>query len=58
VSATQLLVLGVINGVGQAHGYQVRNELLAWRADMWAKIAPGSIYQAIRTLTKSCATGA
>jgi DNA-binding PadR family transcriptional regulator len=53
VSATQLLVLGVINGVGQAHGYQVRHELLTWRADMWAKVAPGSIYQAIRTLTKN-----
>lgn len=53
MSATQLLVLGVINSVGQAHGYQVRHELLTWRADMWAKVAPGSIYQAIRTLTKN-----
>lgn len=47
-----MLVLGVVHGHGQAHGYQVRRELLGWRADMWAKVAPGSIYQALRTLTK------
>lgn len=47
-----MLVLGVVRTTGQAHGYQVRRELLAWRADTWAKIAPGSIYQALRTLTK------
>ncbi len=52
MTATRLLVLGVVHKFGQAHGYQVRRELLTWRADAWAKVAPGSIYQALRTLTK------
>jgi DNA-binding PadR family transcriptional regulator len=52
VSAIRILVLGVVHGSGQSHGYQVRRELLSWRADAWAKVAPGSIYQALRTLTK------
>jgi DNA-binding PadR family transcriptional regulator len=52
VFAIRILVLGVVHGSGQAHGYQVRRELLSWRADVWAKVAPGSIYQALRTLTK------
>lgn len=47
-----MLVLGVVQAEGKAHGYQVRRQLLTWRADSWAKIAPGSIYQALRTLTK------
>lgn len=52
MSAARILVLGVVRKEGQAHGYQVRRELLRWRADLWAKIAPGSIYQALRTLSK------
>jgi DNA-binding PadR family transcriptional regulator len=52
VSAVRILVLGVVRGIGQAHGYQVRRELLTWRADTWAKVAPGSIYQALKTLVK------
>lgn len=51
-AAARILVLGVVHVRGQAHGYQVRRELLGWRADTWAKIAPGSIYQALRTLSK------
>jgi DNA-binding PadR family transcriptional regulator len=47
-----MLVLGVVRNLGQAHGYQVRRELLTWRADTWAHVAPASIYQALRTLTK------
>jgi DNA-binding PadR family transcriptional regulator len=47
-----MLVLGVVRTLGQAHGYQVRRELLTWRADAWAHVAPASIYQALRTLTK------
>jgi DNA-binding PadR family transcriptional regulator len=47
-----MLVLGVVRNLGQAHGYQVRRELLTWRADAWAHVAPASIYQALRTLTK------
>jgi DNA-binding PadR family transcriptional regulator len=52
VSAIRILVLGTVHTHGQAHGYQVRRELLSWRVDAWAKVAPGSIYQALRTLSK------
>lgn len=52
MSAIRMLVLGVVQAGGQAHGYQVRRELLSWRADAWASVAPGSIYQALRTLAK------
>jgi DNA-binding PadR family transcriptional regulator len=48
-----MLVLGVVHLHGQAHGYQVRRELLTWRADVWARLNPGSIYQALRTCTKN-----
>jgi DNA-binding PadR family transcriptional regulator len=47
-----MLVLGVVRDLGQGHGYQVRRELMTWRADAWANIAPASVYQALRTLTK------
>lgn len=52
MSAIRILVLGVVRSAGTAHGYQVRRELLTWHADEWANVAPGSIYQALRTLTK------
>ncbi|MCO1658975.1 PadR family transcriptional regulator [Pseudonocardia humida] len=52
MSAVRMLVLGVVRDLGQAHGYQVRRELMSWRADAWANVAPASIYQALRTLTK------
>ncbi|CRK61480.1 Transcriptional regulator, PadR family [Alloactinosynnema sp. L-07] len=48
MSATRMLVLGVILLAGGAHGYQVRTKLVSWRADEWARIKPGSIYHAIR----------
>jgi DNA-binding PadR family transcriptional regulator len=37
---------------GSAHGYQVRRELLNWSADKWANVAPGSIYHALKQMTK------
>ena len=52
MSAVRILVLGIVRELGQAHGYQVRRELLRWRAEEWAHVAPASIYQALRTLTK------
>jgi DNA-binding PadR family transcriptional regulator len=52
VSATRLLVLGVVRMHGKAHGYQVRRELLSWSADKWANVAPGSIYHALKQMTK------
>jgi DNA-binding PadR family transcriptional regulator len=47
-----MLVLGVIRMHGQAHGYQVRRDLLSWSADRWANVAPGSIYHALKKMTK------
>jgi DNA-binding PadR family transcriptional regulator len=52
MSATRLLVLGVVRMYGQAHGYQVRRELLSWAADSWANVAPGSIYHALKKLAR------
>lgn len=52
MSATRLLVLGVVRMHGQAHGYQVRRDLLTWSADTWANVAPGSIYHALKQMTK------
>jgi DNA-binding PadR family transcriptional regulator len=52
VSATRLLVLGVVRMYGKAHGYQVRRELLTWSADQWANVAPGSIYHALKQMAK------
>jgi DNA-binding PadR family transcriptional regulator len=52
VSATRLLVLGVVRIYGQAHGYHVRRELLSWNADKWANVQPGSIYHALKKLAK------
>ncbi|MFC3995689.1 PadR family transcriptional regulator [Nocardiopsis sediminis] len=53
MSATRLLVLGVVRTLGRAHGYQVRRELIAWGAEEWANVKPGSIYHALRQLLKS-----
>ncbi len=52
MSAVRMLVLGVIRMAGPTHGYHVRRELLSWRADKWANVAPGSIYHALKKLTK------
>ncbi|GHF45160.1 DNA-binding PadR family transcriptional regulator [Amycolatopsis bartoniae] len=51
MTATRLLVLGVVRMHGAAHGYQVRRELLTWSADKWANVQPGSIYHALKKMT-------
>ena len=51
-SSTRLLVLGVVKIFQPVHGYDVRRELLSWRADEWANVSPGSIYNALKSLTK------
>lgn len=50
VSATRLLILGLVRWAQPVHGYDVRRELLNWNADQWANVAPGSIYHALRKL--------
>ena len=52
MSSTRLLVLGAVRIFQPVHGYFVRRELLSWRADQWAHLNPGSVYNALRTLTR------
>jgi DNA-binding PadR family transcriptional regulator len=52
MSATRLLVLGVIRIQQPVHGYDVRRELLTWRLEQTTNVKPGSIYSAIRTLER------
>jgi DNA-binding PadR family transcriptional regulator len=51
MSATRLLVLGVVRGYGRTHGYRIGTDLLSWGAGDWANVKWGSIYHALRTLT-------
>ncbi|MEU7858781.1 PadR family transcriptional regulator [Nonomuraea sp. NPDC049141] len=52
MSATRLLVLGVVRRLSQAHGYLVGAELESWEAGQWAGLRSGSIYHALRQLAK------
>ncbi|WP_156727389.1 PadR family transcriptional regulator [Streptomyces apocyni] len=52
MSAIRLLVLGAIRQHGQAHGYQVRNDLEYWGAHEWSNAKPGSIYHALKQMAK------
>lgn len=51
MSATRLLVLGVVRGYGRAHGYRIGTDLSSWGAEEWANVKWGSIYHALRSLT-------
>lgn len=51
-STTRLLVLGVVRIFQPVHGYDVRRELVSWHAEEWANVAPGSIYNALKSLTR------
>ncbi|MEK6438590.1 PadR family transcriptional regulator [Pseudonocardia sp. T1-2H] len=53
MSATRLLVLGIVRGYGRAHGYRIGNDLLSWGADEWANVKWGSIYHALHSLTEA-----
>jgi len=52
VSTTRLLILGAVRIFQPVHGYFVRRELLTWKADQWAHLNPGSVYNALRGLTR------
>ena len=52
MSATRLLVLAFVRAHRRAHGYLVGQELLAWDAAKWANTKTGSIYHALRQLSK------
>ncbi len=51
-TSTRLLVLGAVRESGPVHGYDLRRELLSWGAEEWANVAPGSIYNALKTLVR------
>ena len=52
MSATRLLVLWMVRGYGRAHGYAIGSELLSWGAQEWANVKWGSIYHALKTMTR------
>ena len=56
-SATRLLVLGCVRIFQPVHGYFLRRELVSWEVERWAHIHPGSIYNALKTLTKAGPAG-
>ncbi|SCL18945.1 transcriptional regulator, PadR family [Micromonospora rhizosphaerae] len=47
-----MMILGLVRWMQPVHGYDVRRELLSWKADQWANVQPGSIYHALRKLTE------
>jgi DNA-binding PadR family transcriptional regulator len=52
MSVVRLLVLGIARMRGPVHGYAVHRELVEWRVDTWTRVKPGSIYHALKQLTK------
>ena len=52
MSATRMMILGLVQWMQPVHGYDVRRELLGWSADKWANVQPGSIYHALRKLSE------
>lgn len=52
MSATRLLVLGVVRLYGRAHGYRVGRELMGWGVEEWANVKWGSLYHALRKLSE------
>jgi DNA-binding PadR family transcriptional regulator len=48
---TRLFVLGLLAGRPQ-HGYEIRKWLEKRRTDLWAGVLPGSIYHALKKMTK------
>lgn len=51
-AATRLLILGCVRIFQPVHGYFLRRELISWQVDEWASVHPGSIYNALRSLTR------
>src|SRR5690242_1337030 len=52
MSVTRLLILGTVRLLQPVNGYAVRRELVSWQADQWANLNPGSVYNALRSLTR------
>ncbi len=52
MSASRLLILGILRRKQPAHGYEIRRELEKWGAESWANIAYGSIYHALNKMSE------
>ncbi|MBN9504088.1 MAG: transcriptional regulator [Armatimonadetes bacterium 55-13] len=52
MAVVRLLVLGMVRLKGRTHGYAVHQELVAWHVETWTRVKPGSIYHALKQLTK------
>lgn len=52
MSSVRLLVLGIVYQHQQAHGYAVRQTLMDWHVEAWAMIQTGSVYHALKQLSK------
>lgn len=52
MSTTRLLILGAVRIFQPVHGYLVRRELVSWHVDSWAHLNPGSVYNALRKLSR------
>lgn len=50
MSATRLLILGLMRWMQPAHGYDIRRELLSWGAEQWGDLKPGSVYHALKSM--------
>jgi len=46
-------VLGSVRIFQPVHGYFLRRELKSWEIERWARIHPGSIYNALKALTRA-----
>ena len=46
-------MLGCVRIFQPVHGYFLRRELVSWEVDQWAHVHPGSIYNALKSLTRS-----
>jgi DNA-binding PadR family transcriptional regulator len=46
------MVLGLVRWLQPVHGYDVLREATRWGGREWARLAPGSVYHALRTLTQ------
>jgi DNA-binding PadR family transcriptional regulator len=48
----RLLILGILQRRGSAHGYRMYRDLVEWRVETWTVIRPGSIYHALTQMEK------
>lgn len=50
MSATRLLILGLVRWTEPVHGYDLRRELQSWGAEQWGDLHPGSVYHALKKM--------